>query len=98
MLGGGEAMGRRLGLGALLVALQKVHGRRDEESGRASPHIVIEARVVAEAHATLWVVGFGLVQGLVQRSRRIYIPQVHNARWVATCLASQEAFHAGLWC
>ena len=71
MLGGSEAMGRRLGLGALLVALRKVHGRRDEESGRASPHIVIEARVVAEAHVTLWIVGFGSVQGLVQRSRRI---------------------------
>eukprot|EP00964_Phaeocystis_antarctica_P162926 scaffold138147_cov115-Phaeocystis_antarctica.AAC.1 len=24
--------------------------------------------------------------------------EVHSARWVATCLASQEAFHAGLWC
>ena len=54
LLGGGvEAMGRRLGLGALLVALQKVHGRRDDESGRASPHIVVEARVVAEARAIL---------------------------------------------
>ena len=76
-------------MGALLVA--------DEESGHARPHIAIEARVVAEAHATLWVVGFRLVQGLVQRSRRIYIPQVHNARWVATCLATREAFHSGLW-
>mgnify|MGYP005698152245 CR=1 FL=1 len=59
----------RLGLGALLFALRKVHGRRDEASGRVSPHIVIEAHVVAEAHATLWIVGFGSVQGLVQRSR-----------------------------
>ena len=66
LLGGGEAMGRRLGLGALLVALRKVHGRRDEESGRASPHVVIEARVVAEAHATLWIFGLRVVQGLVQ--------------------------------
>jgi hypothetical protein len=44
---------RRLGLGALLDALRKVHARRDEGSGRASPHIVIEARNAAEAHATL---------------------------------------------
>ena len=44
----------RLGLGALLVALRKVHGRRDEESGYASPLIVIEARIIAKAHATLW--------------------------------------------
>ena len=64
-----EALGRRLGLGALLVALRNVYGRRDEELGRASSHIVIEARVVAQAHATLWIVGFGSVQGLVQRSR-----------------------------
>jgi hypothetical protein len=42
------------GLGALLVALRKVHGRRDEESGYASPLIVIEARSIAKAHATLW--------------------------------------------
>ena len=42
------------GLGALLVALRKVHGRRDEESGYASPLIVIEARIIAKAHATLW--------------------------------------------
>ena len=73
LLGLGGAMGRRLGLSALLVALQKVYGRRDEESGRASPHIVIAAHVVAEAHATLWIVGFGPVQGLVQRSRQTYI-------------------------
>ena len=39
--------------GALLDALRKVHARRDEGSGRASPHIVIEARNAAEAHATL---------------------------------------------
>ena len=53
LLGGSEAMGRRLGLGALLVALRKAHGRRDEELGRASSHIVIEARVFAEDHAAL---------------------------------------------
>ena len=53
-LGGDGAMGRRrLGLGALLVALRKLHARCDEGSGRASPHIVIEARNAAEAHATL---------------------------------------------
>jgi len=40
---------RRLGLGALLDALRKVHARRDEGSGRASPHIVIEARIIAKA-------------------------------------------------
>ena len=35
--------------GALLDALRKVHARRDEGSGRASPHIVIEARIIAKA-------------------------------------------------
>ena len=96
MLGLGGAIGRRLGLGALLVALRKVYGRRDEELGRASSHIVIEARVVAEAHATLWIVGFGSVQGFWCKGADY--SEVHSARWVATCLASQEAFHAGLWC
>ena len=90
-------MGRRLGLGALLVALRKVHGRRDEESGRASPHIVIESR--REAHATLWILGFGSVQGLVQRSRRTCIRRcIVRGDVVATCLATREAFHSGLWC
>ena len=40
-------MGCRLGLGAQLVDPRKYYGRRDEESGRAVPHIVIEAHVVA---------------------------------------------------
>jgi hypothetical protein len=87
----------RLGLGALLVALRKVHGRRDEESGYASPLIVIEARIIAKAHATLWT-KYARRVGARLGAVKTYAVRCMVRGGGQTCLATQEAFPSGLWC